>query len=227
MAEKAPPEIEYEDTNAISFAPWNPPGRTSDRNLRKLLESMRRDGFWAWEPIQLARLENEEGEWKSGKWVDADGNRRLRAAQILGIDRVPVVRVKTMSAQEYWAKKNGTIKPPTIRETGEAISRGLRHIPPNHARHIEDLLEIYNNDWDKLKEMFEGGTVSPAIIACARRIANYTGFKGDSEFIVRAITWMIKHRMSLTVSRAISDGVDAEALYDKIAKDEPLKNLYG
>lgn len=225
MPEKPPPEIEYEDIDNIIFAPWNPPGRTSDRSLRKLVESMKRDGFWAWEPIQLARIENEEGEWKTGKWVDADGNRRLRAAQIVGIQKVPVVRVKSMSAQEYWAKKNGTIKPPSIRETGAAIARGLRHIPPNHSRHIEDLLETYNNDWDKLKELFEAGA-SPAIIANARRIANYTGFKGDSEFIVRAINWMTKHRMSLTVSRAIYGGIDPEFLYNKIAQDEPLTNKY-
>lgn len=217
MPENKLPTIQWVSIGKLTPASWNPPGRTSDKSLRSLVSSMREDGFWEWEPIQVVKEE--------GQWIVADGNRRFRVAQIIGLEEVPVVFVK-MDSMQYWAKKNGTIKPPTIRETGIAISRGLNYIPPNHERTLNDLLSVYEGDWDKIRELFEQGA-SPSIVTAARRVANYVGFKGDNEFIARTIAWMTKHRMSLTVSRAIYDKIDAEALYAKIASDEPLRNLYG
>lgn len=217
MSEQKVPTIQWVSIGKLIPASWNPPGRSSDRQLRTLLASMRQDGFWEWEPLQVVKT--EEG------WVVADGNRRFRAAQILDLEQVPVVFVK-MDAMEYWARKNGTIRPPSSKEVGQAIARGLNYIPPSQERTISDLLSVYGGDWAKVRELFEQGA-TPSVVTQARRIANYTGFKGDNEFIARAIAWMVKHRgMSLESSRAMYAEIEPAVLFDKIEKDQPLVSMY-
>ena len=219
MKEQADVKIEWWDIQDVSPAPWNPPSRTTDRAVSKLVQSMRqKEGFWAWEPIQVAMDEI------SKRMVAADGNRRLRAAQIVGFNKVPVI-VLEMSAQEYWARKNGTMRATSVRETSQAIALGLTHIPPAHERTINGLLVVYGGDWSKVRELFATG-VSASVISNAQRIANYCGFHGDDEFVVRAIDWLAKYKMGLTASRAIADGVSPDIILTKITNDEPIRTGY-
>lgn len=214
------------DPKTLKPAPWNPDRRTRKRNLRDLVKSMREDGFWDWEPIQLARDEN------TGEWVVADGNRRLAAALEVGLEEVVTVKIYAQTAQEYWAKKNGTIRAPTVREAGEAIAKGLKYIPPSHERSISNLLDVYTGQgmsnaeaWKTIQKLFQEDA-TPSIVNIAQRIANACDMQGDYEFMARTIEWLKNHKMSLTVSRAFADGIPPSVIFDKISSDEPLRTGY-
>lgn len=216
---------------SLKPAPWNPPIRTKESSMRYLLASMKESGFLPLWPIVYCKGN-----------VIADGNRRHRCAQIIGLPTVPAAFIDA-DPQELWAIINGTARPTSIRETGQAVARGLEYIPPSHARLFDNLREAFHGDWTQIVEVCKSGA-SPAIIRQAQAVANYCRMvefdksnnghgkmtvttKTDPEFLALTIKWLIDKHMAITVRRAIDDGIDPETLLDKVLKGETLKAGWG
>lgn len=71
------------NTGHIIPTPFNPPSRTSDRVVKGLVESMRVQGQLV--PLILVKGDGDD------RYLVADGNRRLTAANVLGIRKLDAV----------------------------------------------------------------------------------------------------------------------------------------
>lgn len=214
-------KIQYADPRKLKLAYWNPDSRTKARNIQDLVESIRKNGFYEYEAVLVGYDQNP-------KWLDTvgDGNRRTSAALALGLEKIPAIFLD-MPAKEIWAMRAGLVRPPTLRETGQAIVKGLDVIPARHVRILEDLVRI-SGGWDAARKVLESGT-SPYIVRTAQRIANYCGMKGDDEFAARAIKWLKDNRMQKIATLAIEDRenpVDPDTLLTKILENAPLRSKY-
>lgn len=214
------PKIHRMDTmdfrKRFKDAPFNPPERLSPRGLKPLVDSMKTHGFIPSEPIRV-----------HGKFI-TDGHRRLHAALLAQTPDVYYMETE-LDVQTYWAVVNGTGRAPSVKEAGRAVQLGLKVFPANRQRILTQLQEVAGG-WDQMREILE--KASPGIVLPARRIANYCFDEGKwddtrNEFVVRAMQWMMTHKMQRVVLDAIAqEGITPEALFEKIINDQPLRSRF-
>lgn len=220
---KREPELEQVAPNTLREASWNPPGRINDRRMRYLMASIDQYGWVQTDPIILAR------DAHTNEWVVADGHRRRAAAIRKNVEYVTVMRNYDLTAQQYYAMRNGTSSPPSVKETGQAVLLGLDVIPPSHQRSMDELLKACDYDWERVRAILAQGK-SAGIITNVQRIVKYLNAdfntKGDKEFETRTLDWVVRHNMGLTSSRAIQDGIKPEVLFQKIMDDQPIRTGY-
>lgn len=83
--------IEYRQVSELVALPGNP-RRISAADLAKLVNSIRKHGFWDHRPIAISARGNQE--------FVICGNQRLKAAKKIGLKKVPVVVYRELSEQE-------------------------------------------------------------------------------------------------------------------------------
>ena len=81
------------DTREMVTLPNNPRTITT-KDLNRLCDSIRQNGWWPHRPIAVERQ-----EW-TDKWVVLDGNQRLKAARRMKMRMVPVVIYSELTDDE-------------------------------------------------------------------------------------------------------------------------------
>lgn len=200
-------ETELVDLSSLKFANFNPPSRT-EVDLRYLKESIERYGFWDFRPIICAE-----------DYTIADGHRRATVARLLGIDKVPVVRVVGISIDELWAQLNVS-QIVSAGQVMEAYSLGLTALPGKSRNNIELLEGVIGKEG--IKHLVKSGKISPAIYGVASRLVNYCGRKGDTDFLSKTIFWMVDLKMQAVSRHAIASGSPSEIIEKAIEEKRPL-----
>lgn len=194
--------------------PFNPESRTLPANLKILTELMKKYGFWAHKPITVV-----------GDTI-GDGNRRLRAAELAGVEYVYFVRAEGISVDALYADGNGSAQAHSTKQVGEAIQRGLTEIPPSRSKSVLLLLDACNGDWAEMKRIIGKG-VSPGMMNLAARCANTCGFTekdaARNEFLVRVLLWMSEHHNTQRVKQALNGGMSGETLFQKVAENKDIQ----
>lgn len=207
-------KIEYHRVNELKFAPFNPQHRTSESYIQDVVESMKRDGFWEWNPLHI-----------TSDGTVADGNRRLAAAIKLGIQEVPCIEVSDIAADEVWGKIN-TRRNIRLYDAMEAHSKGLdaRFIPLQHRKTIDLVRDIGGQE---LLDFLVSHAVSPRIVYEANRLAYHFGKSGDKAYIKKIIHWLVEWRMQNAIKFALNQGADLVKVKECIETNRPVTVLVG
>jgi hypothetical protein len=199
------------EISKLSGSLFNSPERIEPKNIKDLVESMKKDGFWNWMPI----ITGNDGRV-------ADGHRRLAAAAVVGIEKVPVERVNIETAV-LWANINLMHRRMKTREIASAYQSGARsaidHLP--NIETTKTLRKIIAIGGEELLRKVVETKTSPNIIIRARWVANYCG-EGTDEFVVRAANWLMDNDMSATVNFYIRSKLSSAQLYKAIVDDKPI-----
>lgn len=204
--------MDYERTETLIASQFNPPARIEKGQLSSLVDSIRQDGFWDWEPIVLGR---------DGRV--ADGHRRLAAAKLAGIEKVPVKRVD-METSELWVRLNGLRKAITGRDYAYAYTHGIKSgsldlLDIHPIRDIRRLVEIGG---DELVQKIVTTKSSPGILREAQVIAKYCGEKGNDAFLLRAVNWLLDHKAQNVTRFFIRSELEALFLHRAVMEDKPI-----
>ncbi len=207
--------IVWIDTGSLKPAPWNPPRRTSRRALAPLIQRMREEGFESFRPILLS---------KDG--YIGDGHRRWTAAQILKLEKVPVIYTEK-TVEELWAGNLGARVPLAKEWMAVKVHGGVKTLPPHTAEQVESLLLILGEEG--VRYLIEREQ-SPDIWRVVWRIGQYCK-RSDNTFLRKATYWLIKHKMIIKTRKAMSDvegeSIDSRILVQAIENDIPLKSSWG
>jgi len=202
-------QIKLVDRRTLKPAKFNPSGRTEEARLKYLRHSIEQHGFLSAFPIIIT----DDG-------TVADGHRRLAVAEMLGIDKVPVLVANNLSAAEYWSL-NAIGQSPTATEVLEAYTRGMDALPDKHRGNIE-LMQAVLGGKAKLRAMFSKGKFTPAVYTLAKRAANYCGRGDDAGFLSQIATWIIERKMQRALTVALGNGIDVDVLAAAVVEDRPL-----
>lgn len=181
----------------LKLSEFNPLTRIEPKNLEPMIESMKVEGFWYWNPITTD---------KNG--VIGDGHRRYMASVAVGLSTVPVICVKELTAQEIWSKLNGLRRTIKGADVAEAVTLGLDIDVASRYINVSDTKAILKIGNKELLQEVVNARVSPRIVSIARGIAKICNDRSD-EFIASAIRWMIKRNAQKLAKYVVDyDGAD-------------------
>lgn len=190
-------------------AKYNPPIRTSKKEIFKLMASIKSHGILI--PILADKNLNV-----------IDGHRRLKCAKSLGLTTVPIIiSTNHMSADETYEIVNSTQRKMYAREMIYVYLKGGK-VPTRIKSQIVQLEAIVGVD--ELKKL-GNKYVAPNIIHSARRIGMYVSNMSD-DFLKSSILWLAKHRQVYQIRRAIEDSISTAALKKAISQDRPLNRKW-
>lgn len=202
-------QIAMRDAARLKPARYNPETRTTTKNLKFLLESMRRYGFLSEFPI----ITDPHGHV-------IDGHRRLACAKLLGIKRVPCV-VSNINPADLWGEICQDSRPLSPTEAGVAYLHGLDPLPTKHAKKVGDFIALAGQD---TFEYVVNNGYSYTILAQAKGIANFCNKSSEDGFVRKTLYWLIKHRMQYLVRSAITHNfATPRGLAERIEADAPLQ----
>lgn len=202
-------QLQKRKVSELKNAHYNPSGRTDDKKIRKLKESIEEYGLII--PIIVT---------KSGQVIE--GHRRLAACKQLGWDEVPVIVIDTPVPAELFASLNST----TRRLNGnEALQVYLKQ--PNA---LTEKLQWIHQDAESvlgremLQKMAKQGT-SITMYRWAKQIGNYVS-DTRPEFLRKACKWMMKHRCTKVIIGLTSLGHSPALIRKAVLADKPIKATY-
>lgn len=187
---------------SLTSSSYNPPERVLPEAINRLRDSIERRG------IIVPLVVTADGHV-------VDGHRRLACAKALGLANVPVIVVDDDAS--IYAEMNETTRRYTPAQWLLAYSRGAA-VPERIRVKIEKLAEIVGRDG--ILDLAER-RVSPAIYDLAMYAARYCE-DTTPEFIRTVIAWLLGHRSSFAVRRAISDMASPLAIVKAIKEDRDL-----
>jgi len=197
--------------DAVNTAHFNPPHRTTDKEVRELAATIVTHGIIY--PLTMSVDDN----------CLADGHRRLAAAKLVGLATVPV-QWRRGSAAELWGLMNRTAKPINQRDWWIASAKELA-VATNANRRMSNrlgaLLRILGpEDYEEMAQRR-----SPGIFTTAVRVANYVGRGKDDDFLRACLLWLDKHDQQRPVIDALKKDAQAPpaAFLAAIHEDRPLR----
>lgn len=173
-------------TNTLKPWPGNPAARMTTRTLLPLRRIIEQEGFDPFRPILVS---------KDG--YIGDGHRRWLVAKALKIERVPVV-FTDRTVQELWACNAGA-RPVSAREWMAVNVIGGVSAPKGTTELIEEMRPIMGDEG--LRYLIERG-VAPTIWKITCKIGVYCG-RRDNKFLRQTTYWLVKHKMSDKVKKAM------------------------
>lgn len=203
-------KVTYHRTDSLKAAPFNPCIRVERKRLSDLLQSMRKHGFLAHHPILIT----------SDKTI-ADGHRRWTCAQLLGIDEVPCIVIRT-DLEAEWAL-NQTGRTPTSREMIIAVGQGLTEVI---GRQAADIAAVRKWLGEKGLHFLAEHETSSRVLRFALQIARYCAHDEDADFVALTTYWLVNHKMQRFGRIAIEQGIPPDKLEERILADRPL-SLWG
>ena len=163
----------------VKPAPWNPPGRVTDKRLIELKNSIKERG------ILYPLLLGSDG-------LVADGHRRLSCAKLLGLRTVPVILAKEPAIELYEVPNTGQRRL-TGAEWIHVYLEAPNAVPEKQRTYIGAIeRELGREALELLKEHELGWSIYND---CAW-LVRYCGREDSAENIWRALRWAIKHGAS-------------------------------
>lgn len=202
-------KIEYVNTYELKPSDFNPADRTEPRRLKALLESIKQYGILS--PIQV-----------DSKNRVADGHRRLRCAELLGVEKVPIIRCD-IDVQDAWSELNAASKPITLKQWGMAYAGGLHEeaIPSTMRGKITEMSRILGDDFADIITRN-----SPHMFGIASKVCVYIYDVKVDEFIKQIILWIDKHKQQKIVREYMDMLVTPDVIRGAIMADKPLKKMF-
>jgi hypothetical protein len=189
---------------------FNPRSRTSERNLAALVQSMKKNGFFSYEPLKIA-----------SNGMLADGHRRLAAAKIAGIDKVPVIETDFHIGHMY--KLNETHRKHTPREWLQVYVKGMEDaVPDRITRKIMKLKEVVGN---KGLIFLAEKDLSPNIYNLGVMVARYCE-TNSLKFQKKIIYWLANNQQQFAVRSAMREQVAHRLIIDAINEDRKLERIW-
>jgi ParB/RepB/Spo0J family partition protein len=192
--------------SALIPASYNPSIRTNKKELSPLLISIKANGILY--PIMVDKNMNI-----------IDGHRRLACANQLKLREVPViVSDTTLNKDECYETINSSQRKMNPNEMIFVYVHGGR-VPKKAETKIIQLEKILGlSELKKLSKKY----VSVSILSYGLRISDYCN-NPSIEFKKKAILWLVRHKQTYRVRRALEDGINASRLKRAITEDRALK----
>jgi hypothetical protein len=199
---------EYIKISEIKFAPFNGATRTEAQAMTELIDSIRENGFFEWRPVIIGN-DNTLG----------DGHRRVTAAKILGIEKVPFLRANVDSQVVYSTNASGS-RPISGADLTGARAAGLS-ILPNSRRARQGLARAERLG---LLDYLAANRKSYALINYAVKAARLCGMDENDPETMRKITkWMVETESTRYANDAIQHHIKPEQLRKHIETGKPLR----
>lgn len=196
-------------TNQLKSASYNPKIRTEKNALKSLCKSIKEHGILC--PLLI-----------TPKMEVIDGHRRLAVARLLKIATIPTVITATkINKDEAYEAINTTGKKMGPNEMIFVYINGGT-VPLNSKKKIIRLGNILGEA--NLKKL-GNSYISIAILSQGDKVGRYCKDTSD-EFIKAFILWVIKHKMTYQVRRAMEDGMSYTTLKNNILSDKPLTKIW-
>lgn len=179
--------------NSLTPAPWNPPQRTMSINLRSLVQSIKKNGFWLSNPIRVA-----------DNLMIIDGHRRWMAAKLAGIEQVPVYIDHSGDPKSAYLDINSTIRPPTSREWLHSYLSGGK-VPSRLERDIDRLRRVCGESM--LWRIAQANLSPKSLIQVGVSAAKYIDESANNdETLKNIIFWMVEGKRQWQIRAAIFYG---------------------
>lgn len=189
----------------LIVAGYNPSIRTDKKSVKQLLESIKQNGILY--PILVDKNLNV-----------IDGHRRLSCAKTLKLTVVPCLISDTkMSKDACYETINTTARKMSASEMIYVYVRGGK-VPDSVEKRIKILQNIVGHK--ELKKMGDK-FISISVMSQGNKIAKYCNEKSDA-FVKKAILWIIQHKQSYQVRKAMEDKIFKSRLKQIIESNKPL-----
>lgn len=192
--------------SALIAANYNPEIRTWKKELNALLLSIKEHGIL--NPILVDSEMNV-----------IDGHRRLACARLLKLATIPIVVSDTkLTKDECYETINTTARKMSANEMIYVYVKGGR-VPAKIEKRIKHLENILgSSELKKLGNKY----ISISVLSQGTKVSNFCNDKSP-KFMKDAILWIVKHKQSYKVRKAMEDGVAKVSLKKAIVNDRPLK----
>lgn len=190
---------------SIKTAPYNPAGRTAERRVDDLVDSMSIDGLYY--PILV-----------TAKYVVIDGHRRLAAAKRLGWKTIGAV-ITDLEPHGTYASVNST-----SRKMGgnEALSVWMQEpaaVTPLLATRFKGMVGVLG--FNRVKKMCKEG-YSNQLYHQAVHVAKYCDRGDDHALVSDVVDWMMEHRVTSAVRQAMAAGQPSSMILSAVRRNKPL-----
>ena len=202
-------EVKKIKPTELNFAAYNPPARTSAKNLKSLKESIKLNGILA--PVLIDSKKNI-----------IDGHRRATCAKELNL-LVPCIIINSnLSSEEQFETINSTAKKISTSDLFFIYLNG-GVVPKKQLVVIKEIESFIGTD---NLEILSNGGATPRILKDAKGIASYCKRKNDSILITRAVMWLFTHKASYQIRKAIEIQTNPSVILIAIDNNRSLKINY-
>jgi hypothetical protein len=192
---------------SLKRAKFNPSSR--QRNVSTLTESIEKIGLLY--PILVDKGNNV-----------IDGHRRLSACEELEWDSVPVLVVEGDQAELFGAIGQ-SVRPLYGNETLHVYLKEPRAIGTRVRARIQSAEEVVGRK--AIRDLAAGG-LSISTWDVARRICRLSD-QETPDMQKKVLNWLVKHKISGLVERALRGGADVAEIISAVNKDRPVKSKWG
>ena len=201
--------IEMVDVQELQLSDFNPPSRSESKNIRDLVKSMNKSGFWKYSPILIAN------------GIVADGHRRIAAAKICNITKIPAIKIEG-DHQKVWVEMNSIKRAIYGKDWISAVSNGLSAdiaMTTNKCR-VGNIISVGGVD---LLKYFNDNGLTSYTMELARHVAKYIGLETDNAVLIQIVHWMKETKSTNAVKMAMKEQIDPRILLEIILGNEPLR----
>lgn len=190
----------------LNFAAYNPPLRTSEKQLKQLKESIKLNGILA--PVLIDSKNNI-----------IDGHRRVSCAKSLNLIVPCIVIDSSLSSEEQFETINSTSKKISTKDLIYIYLNGGT-VPKNQLEKIKEIESLIGKT---NLESFGDNNASPRILKEAKGLASYCKKKNDVDMLRKMILWIFTHKASHQIRRAIELNTNPSVILNAIDKNRSLK----
>lgn len=210
-------QIIWVPVESIRAMPGNPARRTKDQ-LMKFKDLLRRMDRVGWEDFRPA-LVSKEG-------IIGDGNRRYRAACILGMKEIPVIFTERPHPELF----EGNTGADAVNNADWLVAyrNGIAALRTMPAEVAECIRCLEGSGGTALLDWLIERRVSPKVWDVTYRAARYCE-RTDHEFITQATKWLVIHKSQDYLAKLIRDAIVTPQVlrlaieHDLTLKDATLK----
>lgn len=189
----------------LKEAAHNPPGRTAEKNLGKLVDSI--DLIGLLHPITVG----------NGN-VIIDGHRRAAACRLIGIEEVEC-NVTDLDADEVYASVNVTARKLSGNDALGVWLKNHRAVPVTTHERMEKIAGVIGKPL--LNRIYDAG-LSSRVYATAVRIGRYC--EDNSPQTTRAVVeWLLEFAVIGQVMKAMEAGEDPSLIMKAVKAKKPVK----
>lgn len=199
--------------NLIDPAPYNPPGRDdkSSAKVKRLAADMAVNGQLV--PIRV--------KWspKTGRFETIFGHCRKSGQELLGSPFVAGEVVYEQDTAHQYTGESDVVNP---HNSNNRLYRWLvnhRSVSQYMGAAFANMEAVIGNDlcWNMARRKYGLPTYQQA-----RGVASYCDREGDARFIVRALRWLMDHRMTNAFKKSKEAKIAAIHIVNAIYKNKPL-----
>lgn len=187
----------------LKAAKYNPANRVTERNVKKLVESIKRVGLLY--PILVDKDYNI-----------IEGHRRTKAYQMLEQETIPAMVIDADDKDAVYSEVNSTSK-----KMGGNDALGVWLKCPNasaksQAKSFENAQEIIGKN--RMKKIFKQ-SLTLRVWSTAKRLANHCDYDEPVEFL----DWLLEHGNIGQVMKALDRQEDPRVFMQALKKNKPVK----